>query len=164
MDTKERIKKIIEANGVKSISQFEKSISVANGYVNNIRSDISTDVRDKILEVYPRTSKMFLAYGEGDPLIPENSQIDDKTIQNLAEALLKANTSNEKLVEQNGKVLDRIITNLDALVQASISALQRDKTSVVQRVPLQLDEDTDEPQTTEESSVKKKGKKENNGN
>ncbi|MCF3107271.1 hypothetical protein LL912_00625 [Niabella sp. CC-SYL272] len=62
---------------------------------------------------------------------------DNKTIQNLSEALLKANTANQNLVEQNGKILDRILLSLDALVQASLADRAKERSSgAVEHLPL----------------------------
>ena len=51
-----------------SISEFEKSINVANGYINSISKGIGTDKINNILEKYPNLSVEWLITGEGSML------------------------------------------------------------------------------------------------
>lgn len=67
MSVKERIKKFIKCNKI-SISEFEKSINVANGYINSISKGIGTDKINNILEKYPNLSVEWLITGEGSML------------------------------------------------------------------------------------------------
>ncbi|MDR2806290.1 MAG: helix-turn-helix domain-containing protein, partial [Dysgonamonadaceae bacterium] len=67
MNVKERIKKFTKEINL-SISEFEKSIGVANGYVNSISKGIGRDKIEIILEKYPKLNIEWLLTGKGEML------------------------------------------------------------------------------------------------
>lgn len=69
MNVKERIKKFIDHEGL-SISAFEKTIEVSNGYVNSISKNIGIDKLNVIVEKYPQLSLEWLITGKGEMLKP----------------------------------------------------------------------------------------------
>ena len=76
MNVKERIKKFIKYEDI-SITDFEKSINVANGYVNSISKSIGIDKINAILENYSNLSIEWLITGKGSMLkeaIPRDDQ------------------------------------------------------------------------------------------
>lgn len=69
MNVKDRIKKFIDHEGL-SISAFEKTIEVSNGYVNSISKNIGIDKLNVIVEKYPQLSLEWLITGKGEMLKP----------------------------------------------------------------------------------------------
>lgn len=67
MNVKDRIKSFIRSGGM-SVSEFEKSISVANGYVNSISRSIGVDKLESMLEKYPALNIEWLITGRGEML------------------------------------------------------------------------------------------------
>ena len=49
-------------------SAFEKKVGVGNGYVNNIKKSIGSDVIHKILTIYPELDTEWLVTGNGEML------------------------------------------------------------------------------------------------
>lgn len=64
MSVKDRLKQYIKKEGI-SISDFEKSISAANGYVNSISKSIGIDKLNETLEKYPKLNIEWLLTGKG---------------------------------------------------------------------------------------------------
>lgn len=69
MTTKERLKLFIKTQNL-SVSEFEKSIKVSNGYVNSITKGIPPDKLSLIVEKYPLINIYWLLLGKGDMLLP----------------------------------------------------------------------------------------------
>ena len=69
MTTKERLKLFIQTQNL-SISEFEKSIKVSNGYVNSITKSIQPDKLSLIVDKYPLINIYWLLLGKGDTLLP----------------------------------------------------------------------------------------------
>ena len=69
MTTKERLKLFIQTQNL-SISEFEKSIKVSNGYVNSITKSIQPDKLSLIVDKYPLINIYWLLLGKGDMLLP----------------------------------------------------------------------------------------------
>lgn len=67
MSVKERIKIYLKSINL-SITAFEESINVANGYVNSISKSIGVDKIELILENYPKLNLEWLLTGKGDML------------------------------------------------------------------------------------------------
>lgn len=74
---KDRVKAYCESEKI-TISSFERSIGVANGYVNSISRSIGIDKLTTIVEKYPNLNLEWLLVGKGDmyknvapPSIPE---------------------------------------------------------------------------------------------
>ncbi len=71
MSVKNRLKEFAEYQKM-TISSFEKSIDVSNGYVNSISKSIGLDKIDKIVEKYSNISLDWLLTGKGSMLRDEN--------------------------------------------------------------------------------------------
>ena len=69
MTTKERLKLFIKTQNL-SVSEFEKSIKVSNGYVNSITKSIQPDKLSLIVDKYPLINIYWLLLGKGDMLLP----------------------------------------------------------------------------------------------
>ena len=69
MTTKERLKLFIQTQNL-SVSEFEKSIKVSNGYVNSITKSIQPDKLSLIIDKYPLINIYWLLLGKGDMLLP----------------------------------------------------------------------------------------------
>ena len=69
MTTKERLKLFIQTQNL-SVSEFEKSIKVSNGYVNSITKSIQPDKLSLIVDKYPLINIYWLLLGKGDMLLP----------------------------------------------------------------------------------------------
>ncbi len=98
MTVKERLKKYIDSLGL-TISGFEKSIEVTNGYVNSISKSVGVDKIEKILEIYPNLNIEWLLIGKGEMF---RNDVDDR----LAEI--------KKLSPEDQ---ERILTTIDALIR-----------------------------------------------
>lgn len=70
MDVKDRLLKFVDYTGL-NVSQFEKSVGVSNGSINNIRSSIGSKNLTKIKDKYPELNKVWLLHGEGEMIINE---------------------------------------------------------------------------------------------
>lgn len=64
---KERIISFLKKKKL-SQSAFEKSTGLSNGYVNNISKGIGAEKLQRIIEVYPELSQVWLLTGEGEML------------------------------------------------------------------------------------------------
>lgn len=62
---KERIISFLKEKKL-SQSAFEKSTGLSNGYVNNISKGIGAEKLQRIIEVYPELSQVWLLTGEGE--------------------------------------------------------------------------------------------------
>ncbi len=59
-----------------SQSKFEQLCGISNGYVNNIRKGIKSEMFDKkIAPIFPELSKTWLLLGEGSMLIPQIEEV-----------------------------------------------------------------------------------------
>lgn len=67
---KQRLIRFIKYYGI-SQKQFEESVGVSTGYINNIRKSVSPTVLIKICETYPSLNREWLLYGEGEMLKEE---------------------------------------------------------------------------------------------
>lgn len=72
ISVKERVKLFIKSINM-SIIDFERSINVANGYVNSISKGIGADKTTAIIEKYPNLNLEWLLTGNGSMLRTENS-------------------------------------------------------------------------------------------
>ena len=83
MTVKNRVKAYCEAIQM-TVSAFEKSIGVANGYVNSISKSIGIDKVSLILEKYPNINIEWLLTGKGDMLktkrTPSNPDNDNPPV------------------------------------------------------------------------------------
>jgi phage repressor protein C with HTH and peptisase S24 domain len=82
MNVKERLKKFIKFSEM-TVSGFEKSISVTNGYVNSISKSIGIDKIEKIIEIYPNLNIEWMLAGI-EPMIKRRAYFEnDKTIDTI---------------------------------------------------------------------------------
>lgn len=75
MGVKENIKKFAKHQGI-SISDFEKSISVSNGYVNSISKSIGVDKLNTIIEIYSNLNIEWLLTGKGKMIIDSDKGVN----------------------------------------------------------------------------------------
>ena len=89
MTVKERIKAYTKCEGI-TIAEFEKSISVSNGYVNSISRSIGIDKINLMLEKYPNLNIVWLLTGKGEMLksgeTTPSSHINNDAIPPMEEA------------------------------------------------------------------------------
>lgn len=79
MGIKERLMAFIKSLGI-SRSEFERSCSLSNGYVNNIREGMGAEKLESVLRAYPQLNRVWLLSGEGEMLNPsvvQNNQNGD---------------------------------------------------------------------------------------
>jgi len=67
MNVKERLKIYINSLNM-TVSEFEKSIFVSNGYINAISKSIGIDKLEKIIELYSNLNIEWLLTGKGEML------------------------------------------------------------------------------------------------
>lgn len=65
-----------------SVSAFEKSVGLPNGYISKIKKNIGQDKLEQILRVYPQLSSSWLHYGQGEMLqgVPQPIEMDHNLI------------------------------------------------------------------------------------
>lgn len=68
MSVKDRLKIYIKHKNI-SVSAFERSINVSNGYVNGVYKTIGSDKRDLIVQEYPDLNIDWLLNGAGEMLL-----------------------------------------------------------------------------------------------
>ncbi len=59
-----------------SVSAFERSVGLPNGYISKIKKNIGQDKLEEILRVYPQLRSPWLYYGEGEMLQSSGPQRD----------------------------------------------------------------------------------------
>lgn len=85
MNVKNRIKDFIKTENL-TIIEFEKSLNVANGYVNSISKSMGIDKMATIIEKYPNLNMDWLITGNGEMLKQKKPYIEAKSdISNLNE-------------------------------------------------------------------------------
>lgn len=85
MTIKDRLIKYLEYKGI-SKRQFELSIGVSNGYINNMRVSIQPDKVRNIALHYPDLNTGWLMTGEGEMLKGEDKPESPRTVTIEAEA------------------------------------------------------------------------------
>ena len=90
MSVKNRLKKYI-ANQNLSIRDFEKSINVANSYVNSISKSIGIDKINLIVEKYPNLNLDWLLTGKGEMIKTndESENLHEKKISTIKKRILQ---------------------------------------------------------------------------
>lgn len=72
---KNRLIDFLKYKGI-SQSKFEQLCGISNGYVNNIRKGIKSEMFDKkIAPIFPELSKTWLLLGEGSMLVPQIEEV-----------------------------------------------------------------------------------------
>ena len=64
---KQRLVRFINSKQM-SVREFERSISVSNGYVKGISKCLGVEILRRITDIYPTLNEEWLLYGEGDML------------------------------------------------------------------------------------------------
>lgn len=110
MSVKNRLKEFIK-NQKLTISAFEKSINVSNGYVNSISKGIGGEVLMSILEKSPNLNINWLLTGIGD-MLKDDGNINDKEIRSQYSILHdNIDISNFPLNNQNDNLLIEMQTH-----------------------------------------------------
>lgn len=120
MNVKSRLKKFVESQKI-TISDFEKSINVSNGYVNSISKNIGIDKICMLLENYPNVNLEWLFTGKGEMFktstveeVPEVKFVDTNFLLDRIEKLAVRNNELEKELEllkmhQNEMLIQNLI-------------------------------------------------------
>lgn len=82
MTVKNRIKEFCKSENL-SISAFEDTIRVSNGYVNSISKSIGIDKLNTILEIYPNINLEWLLTGKGKMLKGQEEVLDTESKLNV---------------------------------------------------------------------------------
>ncbi len=102
MSVKERIKEFIKSEKT-TISEFEKQINVANGYVNSISKGIGTEKIEIILDKYPKLNLEWLITGTGKMVKPdEKNELNSNSTIELLLGIIKE--KDNKIEELNRKI------------------------------------------------------------
>jgi len=130
MTVKQRLQYYIKTKGI-TVRAFEKSVTLSNGYVNNISKSISEEKLHLISQHYPELNPVWLMMGEGEMLLEkkilgykdvllssvqnepkdlDNIQIEQATLR-MAEANKNLTIDNIRLREEI-RSLKRTIENL----------------------------------------------------
>jgi len=130
MSVKERIKEFIKSENI-TISDFEKQIKVANGYVNSISKGIGTEKIKIILEHYPNLNLEWLITGNGSMLRNQNVQNKlnnsiEENIDNIENIDLQhkdiKNSGITKIINPKEKTRKKLIPFYD--IEAAAGTLQ----------------------------------------
>lgn len=79
MSVKNRLKEFIAYTGL-TVSAWEKSINVSNGYVNGMVKGIGEDKIRTILEVYPNLNFDWLMTGRGQMIIETEKKYESEDL------------------------------------------------------------------------------------
>ena len=115
MTVKDRIKEFCKAENM-TISAFESSIGVANGYVNAISKSIGLDKIEVILEKYPNINLEWLFVGKGNMYKDGCSAQAESDTGNIERRLIEIEKKQEirdKEMESIMKTLEKISSELE---------------------------------------------------
>ena len=74
MEIKDRISKFIQYKNI-TIAEFERNVSLANGYIKKFKGSIGSDKLNNIISYYPDININWLITGEGSMLKSEISNM-----------------------------------------------------------------------------------------
>ncbi len=110
---KTRIKQFCESQGL-TVSGFEKSIGVANGYVNSISKSIGIDKICNVLEKYPNLNLEWLLTGSG-PMLKESPSAYDATVSGNSNGGSNiTNSPNSPVNVNDSDTIRQLLTMLEA--------------------------------------------------
>lgn len=105
---KDRVKAFCKAQNI-SVAAFEKSIDVANGYVNNISKSIGVDKICDILEKYSMLNIEWLLTGKGNMYKETNATSNDPAID-IYKDMIKAK---DDLIQQQKEMIEQLKGMID---------------------------------------------------
>lgn len=99
---KERLLLFIKYNGLSNLA-FEKACGLSNGYIRNFKGNLGNDKLANILSAFPKLSKEWLLYGEGEMLVGQQefeipTEVKPTSDNSLLEYLQR------KIAELEGKI------------------------------------------------------------
>ena len=120
----ERTEQFIQYKGL-SVSRFEKSVGLSNGFVRNMDKGMSTDKVMRISEIYPDLNILWLISGKGTMLttdsLPSSSDEDRELLRQLAQSLQTQLDAQQRtiqdLTEQNKSLMQIISGQLELMKQ-----------------------------------------------
>lgn len=128
MDTKDRLKEFINTLGV-SISTFERTAGLSNGYVNGTKGNIGSKKLDDILRAYPTLNRDWLLTGDGEMLKESINQtvnghnntavagngnnVNATTLINEIMAQRKITEAAQKQLDKSQEQIDRLLTIIE---------------------------------------------------
>lgn len=114
MSVKNRLKEYLKSRNI-SITAFESSINVSNGYVNSISKSIGVDKINSILENNPNLNIEWLFTGKGSMIKePKNQLIKSVKVEDASENKLIDRLENDVLyLKQEIEKKDLIIEKKD---------------------------------------------------
>ena len=111
---KERLLLFIKYNGLSNLA-FEKACGLSNGYIRNFKGNLGNDKLANILSAFPKLSKEWLLYGEGEMLVG----------QQKSEAPAEEQpTSNNSLLEYLQRKIAELEGKIDKLNEEKADLLQ----------------------------------------
>ncbi len=114
---KVRIKQFCESQGI-TVSAFEKSIGVANGYVNSISKSIGIEKICRILEKYPILDLEWLLTGKGDMLRVDSAQTSSgDNSPNIQGNSNNIHICDNAVMEERIKSLEALLAEKERIIQ-----------------------------------------------
>ena len=122
----ERIEQFIQCKGL-SVSRFEKTVGLSNGFVRNMDKGMSTDKVMRISDVFPDLNILWLITGNGTMLTTdtatsgndEDRELLRQLAQNLQNQLDVQSRTIQDLTEQNKSLMQIISSQLELMKQSS---------------------------------------------
>lgn len=121
-EVSERLRAFISYKDI-SVSQFERTIGVSTGFVNNISKGIGSERMMRISQIYPELSCEWLLYGEGDML--KKSQVingngncavnGDHSVAAMGN--IQINNENTEILKERIKHLEEMIAEKDKQIK-----------------------------------------------
>lgn len=120
MGLKERLIQFLEHKNL-SQGEFEKTVTLSNGFVNNIGDSIRFKSLNKITAKFPEINTTWLLTGEGVMLLNDSSRDFEKEYYAVLEDLRKKDNQLSEIKESLGKLFSAV-DQLSGLHKEAISA------------------------------------------